>query len=207
MRYFYARVSTQEQDLARQLAAARSSFKGEYDEVFCDKKSGRNFDRPQYQAMKQRLVKGDELVIKSLDRLGRNKAALQEEVRWMKEHGILLRILDVPTTLMEYPEGQEWVFEMVNNILLEVLSAIAQQELELIRSRTKEGLAALPVDEDGYRYSPRTGQYVGHPVKYDRDAFYELYSEVKKGKITNVAACAKLGISRRQWFRLKAQLE
>jgi DNA invertase Pin-like site-specific DNA recombinase len=77
MRYFYARVSTKEQNLARQLEAAKS-YSSAFDKVFSDKQSGKNFDRPEYQKMKSILVAGDEIVVKSLDRLSRNKTALKK---------------------------------------------------------------------------------------------------------------------------------
>ena len=77
--------------------------------------------------MKSLLVKGDEVYFKELDRIGRNKSLIKEELKWFKDHGIIVRILDVPTTLIDFI-GQEWVFEMVNNILIEVLGYLAEQE-------------------------------------------------------------------------------
>jgi DNA invertase Pin-like site-specific DNA recombinase len=115
MIYFYARVSTKEQNLARQLEAAKA-YK-DVDRVFSDKQSGKNYERTEYQAMKSILVRGDEVVVKSLDRLGRNKDATKAEIQWFKEHGVVLRILNVPTSLIEF-KGQEWIADMVNNILI-----------------------------------------------------------------------------------------
>ena len=74
------------------------------------------------------LRQDDTLVIKSLDRLSRNKRDIKTELEWFKDNNIRLKVIDLPTTMMDLPEGQEWVFEMVNNILIEVLGTIAEQE-------------------------------------------------------------------------------
>ena len=82
------------------------------------------------------------VVIKSLDRLSRNKEHITQELRYFKEHHIQVRVIDLPTTMIQLPTGQEWVFEMINNILIEVLSSIAEQERLTIRQRQAEGIAA-----------------------------------------------------------------
>ena len=156
-RYFYGRVSSKDQNLARQLESAKA-YK-DVDGVFTDKQSGKNFDRAGYQEMKSVLERGDEVIVHALDRLGRNKDMIKEELAWFKEHGVIVRILNVPTTLIEYPAGQEWVMEMVNNILIEVLGAFAEQERENIRKRQAEGIAACPVDEDGKKLGMRALVY------------------------------------------------
>jgi DNA invertase Pin-like site-specific DNA recombinase len=122
-RYFYGRVSSKDQNLARQIESARN-YK-HIDRIFKDKQSGKDFNREDYQKMKEILEPGDEVVVHSLDRLGRDKDMIKEELAWFKEHGVVIRILNVPTTLIEYPEGQEWIMDMVNNILIEVLGAFA----------------------------------------------------------------------------------
>jgi DNA invertase Pin-like site-specific DNA recombinase len=80
--------------------------------------------------------------VKSIDRLSRNKYDIHNELQYFKENGIRLKVIDLPTTMMDLPEGQEWVFEMVNNILIEVLGTIAEQERENIRKRQAEGIEA-----------------------------------------------------------------
>ena len=100
-RYFYARVSSEKQNLDRQIESARM-YK-EIDEIFKDKQSGKDFNRDDYQRMKKVLQPGDEVVIHSLDRLGRNKEMIKEELAWLKAHGVTVRVLDVPTTMIEYP--------------------------------------------------------------------------------------------------------
>ena len=123
----YARVSTKEQHLDRQIQALREAGVEERD-IITDKASGASLDRPGYQTLKNSMLReGDTLVIKSLDRLSRNKEHITQELRYFKEHHIQVRVLDLPTTMIELPEGQEWVFQMINNILIEVLSSIAEQ--------------------------------------------------------------------------------
>lgn len=106
--YYYARVSTKEQNLDRQLAAFRSLGASER-EIITDKESGKDLDRKGYQALKSTILRsGDTLVIKSLDRLSRNKQDIHNELQFFKDNGIRLKVIDLPTTMMDLPEGQEW---------------------------------------------------------------------------------------------------
>ena len=139
--YGYARVSTKEQNLDRQLKALLD-FGIEERDIVTDKSSGMSMDREGYQMLKTRLLRdGDTLVIKSLDRLSRNKGYIKAELEYFKQRHIRVMVLDLPTTLVELPEGQEWVFEMINNILIEVLASIAEQERLTTRQRQEEGIA------------------------------------------------------------------
>lgn len=190
-KYFSARVSSKDQNLARQIAEAKKYGVPE-ENIFCDKITGRKKERPEYDRMKSLLVKGDEVYFKELDRIGRDKCLIKEELEWFKERGILVRILDVPTTLMELPKGQEWVFEMVNNILIEVLGTIAEQEWKKTKQRREEGITAMPV-VDGRKVSSKTGRGFGRPA---------IDVEVMRLPNETVAgACARLGISRSTYFR------
>lgn len=198
MIYFYARVSTKEQNLARQMESAKS-YKANIDEIFCDKVSGKSFKRPEYEKLKKTVVKGDEIIVKELDRLGRNKELIREELKWFKDNGIIIRILDLPTTLMEFPTGQEWVFDMVNNILIEVLSAMAEQEKDKINRRIKEGISAMPV-VDGKRVSSKTGNAMGRANKISDDEFQKFLAKNKKGNMSVTECCKELGISRTAWY-------
>ena len=127
MRYFLARVSSKEQSLARQLKIARDRFDIPDENVFCDKMTGSSFDRPQYKRLKETVKAGDEVIVKEFDRFGRDKDEMKRELQWFKEKGVIVRILDIPTTLIDF-QDQTWVLEMVNNILIEVLGAVAEQE-------------------------------------------------------------------------------
>lgn len=190
-KYFSARVSSKDQNLARQIAEANKYGVPE-ENIFCDKITGRKKDRPEYDRMKSLLQRGDEVYFKELDRIGRAKYLIKEELEWFKERGIIVRVLDVPTTLMELPKGQEWVFEMVNNILIEVLGTIAEQEWEKTKRRREEGIAAMPV-VDGKRVSSKTGRGFGRAEK-------EVDLRLLDGEnITD--ACERLGISRTTYYR------
>ena len=129
MMYGYARVSTaQKQNEARQIEAL-IAYGVEEKYIKIDKASGKDFNRENYQLLKNEILRpGDTLVVKELDRLGRNKEQVKEELKYFKDNKIRVKILNIPTTLMDLPEGQEWVFDMVNNILIEVLGAIAEDE-------------------------------------------------------------------------------
>lgn len=202
-KYFYGRVSTKEQNLARQLESAKN-YK-DIDLVFADKQSGKNFKRAEYLKMKEVLERGDEVIIHSLDRLGRNKDAIKEELAWFKEHGVVVRILDVPTTMIEYPAGQEWVMDMVNNILIEVMGAFAEQERENIQKRQAEGIAAMPVDENGYKISAKTGRRFGRD-KIVPSNFKEVYERQQNGELTLKQALELVGIGRTRWYELTKEV-
>ena len=152
MVYGYMRVSTKAQNLNRQ-EDALLEFGVDKDNIFADKESGKNFDREKYQEMKSILKRNDVLVIKELDRLGRNKVMIKEELRYFKDNGIRLKILNIPTTLIDIQEGQEWIIDMVNNILLEVMSSIAEEERKKIKERQAEGIAAAKAG--GVKFGPK----------------------------------------------------
>lgn len=199
-KYFYARVSTKGQSLARQIEAAKT-VQG-IDKIFTDKMSGKSFDRPGYQELKELLVAGDELVIKSLDRLGRNKAEMKDELDWFRKTGVVVRVMDLPTTMIEMPVGQEWVLDMVNNILIEVLGAIAEQERITIKQRQAEGIAAMPT-VGGKKRSAKTGKWYGRPkCAVDTSALQDYVERNRKGELTVMECCDVLGISRATWYNL-----
>lgn len=197
-KYFSARVSTKDQNLARQLEAAKR-YGIPKANVFCDKIGGRKKERPEYERLKGVVKQGDEVYFEELDRIGRDKSLIKEELEWFKEKGVIVRVMDVPTTLMEFPEGQNWVLEMVNNILIEVLGTIAEQEWKKIKKRREEGIAAMPVDEDGYKVSSKTGRRFGREgVNVDLTL---------RANETITEACARLGISRTTYYRKLKGLE
>lgn len=191
MIYHYCRVSTKEQNLDRQLIALNGYKKA--DKVFSDKASGKNFERVAYQRMKDVVKDGDEVVVEELDRLGRNKEDVKLELKWFKEHGVIVRILDLPTTLYDF-NGLEWVQDMVNNVLIEVLGAIAQQERDKIHKRMMEGIAAKKARGEWDDY--------GRPEKViDRSMLHALHEKHKAGIFTVDECCRQLGISRGTWYK------
>lgn len=197
MIYFYARVSTKGQNTDRQLEAAKDY--PNVDEIFVDKQSGKNFDRPEYERLKATVVKGDEVIVKELDRLGRNKDGVKAELEWFKDHGVLVRIMDIPTTLMVFPEGQSWVLEMVNNVLIEVMGSIAEQERNKILKRQEEGIAAMPV-VDGKKFSTKKGCFYGRKAIPLGGDFEKFLKKQKDGLMTVDECCKVLGIGRSTWY-------
>lgn len=131
------------------------------------------------------------MVIKSLDRLSRNKTDIKNELQYFKDNNIRLKVIDLPTTMMDLPKGQEWVFEMVNNILIEVLGTIAEQERETIRKRQREGIDAAKA----------RGKHLGRPKAIKPDNWNEVVSEWRSGEITARQAYTMLGVSKSIFYR------
>lgn len=193
--FYYARVSSREQNLDRQLDAFHALGADERD-IITDKQSGKDLERAGYQALKNAMLRrGDTLVVKSLDRLSRTKADIKAELEYFKENGIRVKVLDLPTTMMEVPEGQTWVFDMVNNILIEVLGTIAQQERTTIRQRQAEGIAAAKA----------RGKHLGRPKAVKPDNWNEVSARWRAGEITAVEAMRLTGLKRGVFYKLAGE--
>ena len=195
MIYHYCRVSSREQNIDRQIAALKAYKPA--DKVFHDKQSGKNFNRDAYQSMKSLVACGDEIIIEELDRLGRNKSEMMKELEWFHSHGVIVRILDVPTTLIDFG-GQDWIRDMVNNLIVEVLGSVAEQERIKILKRQREGIDAMCV-VDGKRISRKTGRAYGRQAKVISD-FQKFLQKQKDGELTVKECCDILGISRSTWY-------
>lgn len=179
--YYYARVSSKEQNLDRQIAAFKALGAQER-EIITDKESGKDLERPGYQALKNAILRqGDTLVIKSLDRLSRNKADIKNELQYFKDNGIRLKVIDLPTTMMDLPEGQEWVFEMVNNILYEVIDNGKGMSKEKIRQALEED---HPLNSHSFN---KIGLYnVNKRIQYIFGEEYGIQIDSEPGKYTRV---------------------
>lgn len=190
----YVRVSSIDQNVARQMDSLRPYVESERD-IFADKQSGKDFNRPMYQTLKHTLRSGDTLYIHSLDRLGRNKKQVLEELRYFKENGITVHILDLPTTMMDltqYGELQGVLLEMINNILIEVLATMAETERRTIHKRQQEGIAA----------AHRRNIKFGRPAKDLPNSFWkEDYPLWKKGKLTAVYLMKKYNVSSSTFYK------
>lgn len=188
----YARVSSKDQNLDRQLIALAEQGIPERD-IIADKESGKDLDRKGYRLLKDYLLRrGDTLVVTSLDRLSRSKNDIKCELEHFKNSGIRLKVLDLPTTMQDFPEGQEWIQEMVNNILIEVLSTIAEQERLTIRRLQAEGIAA----------AKSRGKYLGRPRARKPENWDEVISDWKAGKITAIKAMELTGTKRTTFYKL-----
>ncbi len=188
--YGYARVSSKDQNLDRQIIELKKYVDDRY--IFTDKQSGKDMDRVQYQLLKKVAQKGDTIYIKSLDRLGRNKQHIKQELEHYKNEGVRVKIINIPTTMMEIQDGQEWLIDMINNLLLEVLSTMAEQERLNIKSRQAEGIAAARLK----------GKYIGRPEIQYPDNWLEVYKRWESGEITAVKAIEISGLKKNTFYKL-----
>lgn len=199
MIFGYIRVSSKDQNPQRQIDALK-----EYEpnlknrNIYIDKQSGKDFDREEYQELKKILREGDTLIVKELDRLGRNKKMIKEELDYLNEKEVRVKILNIPTTLIELPEENTWIIKMVNNILIEVLGAVAEEERIKIKERQREGI----------EIAKRENKYQGRKVAELPKNFPSLYSRWKDGNITAVELTKLLGYkSRNTTYRKIKQYE
>ncbi len=189
--YGYVRVSSREQNEDRQFEAL-TRFGVPPESIIIDKCSGKDTEREGYQYLKRQILReGDTLVIKELDRLSRNKADIKRELEEFKAKGIRVKILDILTTLTDFPKEQMWVMDMINSILIEVLGAIAENERNKIRSRQREGIEA----------AKRKNVKFGRPAKPLPDNWQAVIAEVRNGNKKPVEAMRELGISRSCYYR------
>ena len=194
--YGYARVSSREQNTDRQVEALIRYGVPEQ-QIIIDKASGKDTEREGYQYLKRQILRqGDTLVIKELDRLSRSKSDIKRELESFKEMGVRVKILDLPTTLTDFPEEQLWVQEMINSILIEVLGAIAENERMKIRARQREGIEV----------AKRKNVRFGRPPKPLPENWREVMAKVQLGKMRPVDAMRTLGVSRSSFYRLYRNL-
>lgn len=198
--YFgYARVSTEEQETQRQIQAIKKYCPQiEDNNIFLDKGTGKNFEREQYKLMKsiiERVARPEspvELIVEEFDRLGRNKKLVQDELKWFKEHHTTVRILNLPTTLIDMQGETSYLLEMVQNVLIEVLGTIAEEELRMRSKRQREGI----------EIAKQQGKYKGRkPIQIDEKAFIDKYTRWKAGEITAVEAMKLLGLKANTFYR------
>lgn len=170
--YGYIRVSTKEQNEDRQLLALKELAIQEKN-LFIDKQSGKDFERPQYRKMVRKLKKDDLLYIKSIDRLGRNYSEILEQWRILtKEKGIDIVVLDMP--LLDTRRGKDLMGTFLSDIVLQVLSFVAENERTTIRQRQAEGIAAAKA----------RGVKFGRPPLPLPDNFYEVHRAWRGKKIS-----------------------
>ena len=193
----YARVSSREQNLDRQILALKEYV--DEQNILADKSSGKDLERPAYQALKGALGlrEGDTLIITSLDRLSRNKEDIKNELQWFQKKKVRLKILDLPTSMIEVPDGQQWIINMIQNILIEVLSSIAEQERLAIRKRQREGIEAAKAQ----------GKHLGRPKINQPEEFIQIYEQWKRNEITAVKAMQEMGLSSSTFYRMVRKYE
>ena len=187
--YAYIRVSSKDQNEARQIDAMRE-FGVEDGCMVIDKQSGKDFNRPGYRKLLKKLKPEDTLVIKSIDRLGRNYEEILEQWRIItKEKGVAVVVLDMP--LLDTRQGHDLTGTLIADIVLQLLSYVAQTEREFIRQRQKEGIAAAKA---------RGVQFGRKPLDRTKK-FDELYHEWTQGNVSARAAAEQLGITHKTFLK------
>jgi DNA invertase Pin-like site-specific DNA recombinase len=193
MEYGYARVSTKEQNEHRQIIALMQFGLAERN-IFVDKQSGKDFERMQYQRLVRRLKDNDLLVIKSIDRLGRNYEEILEQWRIItKEKGAAIVVLDMP--LLDTRKTNDLTGTLIADIVLQLLSYVAETEREFIRQRQAEGIAAAK--ERGVKF--------GRKPKEKPSEFPAVWMEWHDGKLSARAAAARLDVTHRTFLKWAAQ--
>ena len=181
--YGYVRVSTKEQNEARQLIAMRE-FGIDEQNMFIEKQSGKDFNRPQYKRLLRKLKNGDTLVIKSIDQLGRNYDEIIEQWRIItKEKQAYIVVLDMP--LLDTRQGRDLTGTLIADIVLQLLSYVAQTEREFIKRRQAEGIAAAKAKGVHFGVKP-----MEKPIEY---AMY--FARWKRGEISARAAAKALNVT------------
>lgn len=172
-------------------------------DVFVDKQTGKNFNRERYIVLKEDVLRpGDHIVLTELDRLGRNKVEILRELRYFKEHSIIVHILELPTTLIEFKfdnELNKLLFETIQNMLIELYATLAQTELEKKEKRTREGIAAMKARGEWDRY--------GRPHAVTKEQFAETFEKVLQGVLRPCDAMKQMNISSPTYYRNKKEYE
>ena len=191
--YGYVRVSTKDQNEDRQIRAIRDYLPTE-NNLYVDKQSGKDFNRPQYQKLIKKLKKDDVLYIMSIDRLGRNYMEILDQWRVLtKEKGIDIVVLDMP--LLDTRKGKDLMGSFLSDIVLQVLSFVAENERENIRKRQTEGIEAAKA----------RGVHFGRPSRPLPENFDKVYQEWRFGRITGTEAARKCQMPL-STFRYRAKL-
>jgi len=195
--YGYVRVSTREQNEARQLIAVEE-FGVTPENVFLDKQSGKDFDRPEYKKLLGLLHKDDVLVVKSIDRLGRNYDDILEQWRIItKEKQAAIVVLDMP--LLDTRSNRDLTGTLIADIVLQLLSYVAETERAFIKQRQAEGIAA----------AKRRGVRFGPPAREKPEGFEEMADSWRRGDISAREAGRKLGVPHTtflKWVRSAKEL-
>ena len=189
MEYGYIRVSTREQNEQRQLIAMRE-FGISPNKIYMDKQSGKDFERKNYKKMVRKLKKDDTLVVKSIDRLGRNYEEILEQWRIItKEKQAAIVVLDMP--LLDTRQNRDLTGTLIADIVLQLLSYVAQTEREFIRQRQAEGIAV----------AKQNGVKFGRKPMERPDSLESLKAQWLRGELSARAAAKQLGVTHSTFLR------
>lgn len=190
MKYGYVRVSTKEQNIDRQLVEMYAQGLNDKT-IFIDKQSGKDFERDEYQKLKKKLKSGDLLIIKSIDRLGRNYDMIIDEWRTLvNDMDVDIQVLDMPL-LDTRTEGKNLVGKFISDIVLQILSFVAENERENIKKRQAEGI----------RIAKEKGKHLGRPKLKLPKNFTIIANQYKKKEITLAEALSSLKMNRSSFYK------
>lgn len=221
MIYGYCRVSSQDQSLARQIKAMKDAGITER-YIYTDKQSGKTFNRPSYNLLvgtdetAPLLREGDLLVIYSIDRLGRNYTEIMEQWQYItREIGADIKVLDMPLLDTSAADGNNSLDrKFVADLVLQILSYVAEKERLNINARQQQGLAAMPLAEDQFnldgskkRISAKTGRAIGRQQAQFPEEWEPVYKDWKDKRITAVGAMRKLNLTKNTFYNLAKRYE
>ena len=186
----YCRVSTKDQDLTRQIESLK-----EYgcERIYSDKATGKNFNRPEYTKLKDALRRGDTLVVHEFDRLGRNKKLTLKELQYFKDNGIRLVALNLPTTQVDTTDNL--MLETINNIVIELYTMMAQQEIETREKRQREGIDVALAN--GVKFGRKAVEY---PKNWE-----SVIQLIDNKQLSNIEAMQMLGLKKTTFYKLLKQ--
>lgn len=205
--YGYHRTSTTEQHLDRGIKAINDYCQGhniQLDEMFCDQQTGKNFNRPDYLAMKRMAKhKGDVIIVSELDRLGRNKEDTLKEIQHYKSLGVRMMILEIPTSLVDYSsfdnDMASMMMDTINNLLVEMYATFAHAEMQKREKRQIEGIASMKARGEWEHY--------GRPKAINFNLFLKAYKGVEEGTVKPFECMKQLGMTKPSFYRYKKQYE
>ena len=186
----YCRVSTKDQDLTRQEESLKVYG---CEKIYSDKATGKNFNRPEYNKLKDALRPGDTLVVHEFDRLGRNKKLTLKELQYFKDNGIRLVALNLPTTQIDTSDNL--MLETINNIVIELYTMMAQQEIETREKRQREGIDVALAN--GVKFGRKE-------IEYPKE-WKQVIDMVDNKTINNVRAMEMLGLKKTTFYKLLKQ--
>jgi DNA invertase Pin-like site-specific DNA recombinase len=192
--YGYVRVSSADQNTDRQIDAM-NEIKIPEAQIYMDKQSGKNFERPQYKALLEKLEPGDVIYIQSIDRLGRNYTEIQNQWRILtKERGVDIAVIDMP--LLDTRNGKDLVGTFLADVVLQILSFVTQNEREIIRKRQRQGISAAKA----------RGVSFGRPIKKSPENFHELIREWDRGNLDFEEILERTGLNEATFYRRLREL-
>lgn len=205
MYYAYHRTSTTDQHLDRGIAELEAFCKAnniELEKIYTDQQTGKNFNRPRYQVLKEDILRsGDTLIITELDRLGRNKQDTLKELRYFQDKGIRVMILEIPTTTQDLSKLDnsmaKMIMETINNMLIELYATMAQAEIEKKEKRQREGIETKKARGEWEDY--------GRPKAQKPSNWEEVISQWESGEITAVKAMKLTGTKKTTFYKLLKQ--